>query len=653
MLHINDLSLGKKLIGGFTLVIILLAIVGFIGYSGINTVGEHLDEVLNKRMVFADKSSELEMLVMDQQKLARDHINGNKEAAVIFDENKKKIDAIIADLEEKGADKAAIDSIYSKYREFEELVLAPAGSGRMQELEEREKELNTLLLKFKEDQNMLMMASGEDARNERNYSILLIAISVVIAAFTGIVLGFYISRSITRPMNEMVLGAKDIADGKLEVKIRNTSKDEIGTLSNTFQTMANELQEVIRDVNQVLGALSEGDLSREVRVKARGDFEKITTAINNMNANLRDVVDDVNNVLAALSKGDLTKRVRVEAKGDFRKITAGINTMQENLRQLILTLNNSAERVASTSKQLLTSSNEMKASANQVSCNSQDIAQGVNQQALKISEISRAMKEMYGSVEQVAVNSQKAAEGADNANKTAQEVGHMSGEVAKKMTQIQAAVINSSTVIKELEIKSQQIGEIIEVITNIADQTNMLALNAAIEAARAGEHGRGFAVVADEVRKLAEESRNAADQITSLIKEVQLKTKKAVESMDQGTKTVNDGAQIIGSTASSVNNIVIAAGNVATMIQEIAATTEEQSASLEEVSASIDDVSNISQASAANTQEASAAAQEQMASMEMLAKATNELAALAEELKAEVAKFNLDDNENAGHKYKT
>ena len=361
----------------------------------------------------------------------------------------------------------------------------------------------------------------------------------------------------------------------------------------------------------------------------------------------RSIMKPLNEFINAADKiaeGDLTVEVNVSSKDELGQLAEYFKKMTLNLRTLTGKVRNVSLKVANTAQELSASSEEMKAICDQITGNTHDIATGVSSQASKIAEISRAMKEMSQSVQQVAMNSQKAADGATAASTTASNVGKMSGDVTHKMTEIQSSVDNSATVIKQLEGKSQKIGEIIGVITNIADQTNLLALNAAIEAARAGEHGRGFAVVADEVRKLAEESRNAANQITGLIKEIQQGTNQAVVAMEQGTKTVGDGTKIMDGTVSAINQIVKAAANVSTMINEIAAATEQQSASVEEITASVEDVSSICEESAAGTQETSAATEEQAVSMDVLVNAAQELAKLSNELQAEIAKFNIGES---------
>ena len=543
MVSIKDVSLSKKLLGGFALVVLLLSIVGYVGYNGINKITTELNEITGDHVVMTLAVKDMKDANMQANDAYIEHLLANPDAKKEqdksyqdFETTKSKILAMQITAEEK-QDIETIEKLMDENKQAGQKLwdaITAAGYKRdagvdaaMLAYDETRIKLNEALAEFESMQTTQMNEAGEHAAADGSNATLLIVSVGIIAAIIGIGIGFYISRAITKPMDAMLQAANKVAAGDLTVQLVNNSKDEVGQLSVAIQTMADSLKGVLGKVQQ------------------------------------------------------------------------------------------SSMNVASTAQELSASSEEMKASTDQISGTTQDISIGVSSQATKMAEISRAMKEMSESVQQVAVNSQKAADSATNANKTAQEV--------------QVNVTKSATLIKDLDNKSLQIGEIIGVITNIADQTNLLALNAAIEAARAGEHGRGFAVVADEVRKLAEESRGAASQITDLIKGIQQGTKQAVESMEKESVT-------------GINLIVKAAADVATMVQEIAAAAEEQSASVEEVTSSVEDVSAISEQSAAGTQETSAAAEEQAATMDQLVNAAQEMAKLSNELQVEVAKFNIGES---------
>jgi len=375
---------------------------------------------------------------------------------------------------------------------------------------------------------------------------LLIFIGVFICVAMSIVLLLVLGNKVVKPVSELVDYSQKVAGGDYHSRPQIDSSDDFGLIAENFTRSSDRINRAV--------------LNQEAQ------------------ENLQKSVTEFLTVVSQIARGDLTLRGKVtnDALGN---VVDSVNYMLDNFMKVLDRVRKAGIDVSS--------------SANEILLSSEDMASGAVQQDQEITNTSSAVEELTVSMKQVSNNAEASAEAARRALDAAEQGNRAVRDTLEGMQRIRASVQATAKKIKSLGDRSLEISEIINVINDITEQTNLLALNAAIEAARAGEAGRGFAVVADEVRKLAEHSRTATKDIAALIKAIQAETNEAVVVMEEGTKEVEVGARLADQAGKALEAISSVVRQSAELVQEISLASKQQVRGTEGVANAMQIISNI------------------------------------------------------------
>jgi len=597
----KNMKLKLRLMGGFGLLLVGMAVLGFIslgglrqiqGYShhivadslpGVYTVGA-LKSLLQTNLsaledILRAEDPVARAAIVEKVKLRSEKVNNTfkaYEATATLDEDRKLfkelIEARTVWLQERGAAIAAMDQ--NKFAQAEA------------ELNQRARPAFDRMMVAVDTLSDWNKAQGDQAGKDITASIASatsgIWITIVLAVVFGIGVALFISKSVTGPVSTLLEHVARVGQGDLQSRCAYEAQDEIGQLASEMNKMTvdlktaqdNERAKVERDQRE----------SQELQAK----------------------VDVLLKVVQEVGAGDLTQEVSVKGADAIGQLGEGFERLIDSLNENMTAISRNAQTLASSSDELTSSSQSMAANSEETSAQAGTVSAAAEQVSKNVQTVAAGAEEMTASIKEIAKNAHEATRVATSAVKVAE------------MTSATIAKLGESSI---------EIGKVIKVITSIAEQTNLLALNATIEAARAGEAGKGFAVVANEVKELAKETAKATEDISQKIDAIQGDTNEAV-------KAIKEIREIIG----QVNDI---STTIASAVEEQTATTNEIGRNVTEAAQGTTDIARNITGVAQSAQSTASGATETQAAAASLSQMATDLQTMVSQFRLEKANMRV------------
>lgn len=448
----------------------------------------------------------------------------------------------------------------------------------------------------------------------RQFSVTVTILLMAGFALVGLLLiGVALRRDTVQGLHELRRTANALADGNLDEEFESTREDEVGELFRAFGEMRDSLRDRIEESDAERAAAEEAqaaaETERERAEAAAAETERFAQRLEERAAAFSDV-------MAECARGDLTRRLNADADNEaMQEVAVAFNETITEIEQTVADVIEFADEVATASRRVREHAMQVSETGQEVSGSIDQISDGASRQNERLQSVSSDVDEMSATIEEVAASADEVASTSRAAATAGSEGRDAAGEAVRELHDIREQTEETATSVAALEEQMDRIGDITDVITRIADQTNILALNARIEAARAGEAGDGFAVVSNEVKQLAEETRESAAEIESLIETVQEQTADSVAEMSRIEDRVREGVETVEETQDALVSVVDRVEETDVGVQEISRAMDDQASAVGDIAATVDELASIGEETTAEAATVADSAEEQAATL--------------------------------------